>query len=271
MTASGFIPLLPYGSPKPYFFYLYPFYQVHNTYKQEKCRPKTGKSPPTAAIESFHWSFQPFSNQVHAGHHHQGREEREHQTKDDGPTQRTPEHHTIAAKENIRFKVSEQSFKIDIETNSQWQQPASLHPVQSVIQVWSWSYRPGWRPLYADPSLSSSVNSMIRIPFFDYNNLPATIPTSTMIMAIVIPVNAYPNNTPIIEKKISATTINGLLMELNCNTSIRKISAMAIPKAFTRNVFVSACCSLLAALFNGNIRRYFGNAFKVFSFVASFC
>jgi hypothetical protein len=59
--------------------------------------------------------------QVHTGHHDQCKEERKNKTEDDRPAQWAPEYHTVTAKENIGPQVLEQSHKINIKTDRQWQ------------------------------------------------------------------------------------------------------------------------------------------------------
>ena len=44
-------------------------------------------------------------------------------------------------------------------------------------------------------------------------------------------------------KKISVSTINGLLMPLNCNTKIKKINNNEVSNAMPKNAPVSASCS----------------------------
>ena len=83
---------------------------------------------------------------------------------------------------------------------------------------------------------------MSRIPFLITIPASPITPTPSMMVAMVIPVNAYPSNTPMMEKKISVSTMNGLLIELNCNTRIRNISPSASNKAVNRNCDVSASC-----------------------------
>ena len=91
---------------------------------------------------------------------------------------------------------------------------------------------------------SSSVNSINKIPFLITIPANAITPTPNMMVAIVIPVKAYPSNTPMMLKNISVITINGLLMLLNCNTNIMKIIPSAMIRASSKNDCVSFSCSL---------------------------
>ena len=92
-------------------------------------------------------------------------------------------------------------------------------------------------------ALSSSANSITRIPFFTTMPARPTIPIPVITTDTCIPVMAKPSNTPITLKIISVNIITGLLTELNCNTSINRISINAISNALPRKAPVSACCS----------------------------
>ena len=90
---------------------------------------------------------------------------------------------------------------------------------------------------------SSSVKSISRIAFFTTIPANPTMPTITIIKGIDIPVIAKPRKTPIILKKISVNTINGLLRESNCNTRIPKINPRAMTNAVPKNPSDSCCSS----------------------------
>ena len=90
----------------PYFFALYPSHQVHDTYKYEEERSEESKQCYVfRSIKFLHGPSQPFRNNIHAWHHQQGEEEGEDQSENDGPAQRTPEHHAVTPKEDVRIKT----------------------------------------------------------------------------------------------------------------------------------------------------------------------
>ncbi len=70
----------------PHFFSLQGFYQIHDAYKNKKQRTgKTKDGYVFGAVEFIHGPAQPFCNEVHAGHHHEGEKEGEDETKNNGP------------------------------------------------------------------------------------------------------------------------------------------------------------------------------------------
>ena len=91
----------------PHLLALQPPYQKHNTHEDEKERTQeTEQGNKFCSVKFLHRSPQPLRNQVHTRHHHQREEESEDQPEDDRPAQRSPEHHTIPSKENIRTQVT---------------------------------------------------------------------------------------------------------------------------------------------------------------------
>ena len=84
---------------------------------------------------------------------------------------------------------------------------------------------------------------MTNIPFLTTIPANPTIPIPVITTDNSIPVMANPNRTPIKLKIISVKIITGLLIELNCKTSINKMSISAINNAFPKKAPVSACCS----------------------------
>ena len=91
--------------------------------------------------------------------------------------------------------------------------------------------------------LNSSANSITRIPFLTTIPARPTIPSPVIRPDTSIPVIANPKNTPITLNKISLKMITDLLTELNCSTSVNKMSISAIKSAFPKKATVSACCS----------------------------
>ena len=70
----------------PYFFALYPPYQVHDADENEKEWSEESKERyEFGSIEFSHWPSQSFRYDVHAWHHQQCKEERKYQSEYDGP------------------------------------------------------------------------------------------------------------------------------------------------------------------------------------------
>ena len=70
-------------------------------------------------------------------------------------------------------------------------------------------------------NLSSSINSMSKIPFLTTIPAKAMTPTPDMMIEKVIPKAIKPNNTPINDNNIVAKIMSGLTAELNCVARIK--------------------------------------------------
>ena len=92
-------------------------------------------------------------------------------------------------------------------------------------------------------ALSSSANSITRIPFLTTIPAKPTIPKPVITPDNFIPKIDIPKNTPIILNNISVRIITDFETELNCNTSVNNINIKAIIKALPKKLTVSNCCS----------------------------
>ena len=91
-------------------------------------------------------------------------------------------------------------------------------------------------------ALNTSVNSIIKIPFFTTIPASPTIPKPVITPDTFIPNMENPNNTPMILNKISVNIITDLEIELNCNTKVKRININAMIIAFPKKLTVSNCC-----------------------------
>ena len=90
---------------------------------------------------------------------------------------------------------------------------------------------------------NSSANSITKIPFLTTMPASPTMPNPVISIDASIPKIEKPSSTPMMLKTISVRIITDLLTELNCSTSVSKISPNAINKALPKNAPVSFCCS----------------------------